>query len=458
MEICHVAAEYAPLIKIGGLADVVFGLSRQLSKLGHTVEVILPFYDLIPKETIKDLSILDQEFYQHRLWRGRVENVHIILIEPLHNDFYKRNVVYGESDDLLRFGSFSLIAYHYLLKKKNNSIVHLHDWHTALIALLNHKKEFPTLYTIHNLAYMGQSDDMLFKTLNISLDLAQSIKIGDHYNLMQAGILYADYITTVSQSYAHEITYTEMGGVLQKSLYKHKEKLAGIINGIDQDFWNPTTDSLLPYHFSEEQLNNKKKIKNYVFERFHLHPSKNFLACSITRLVPQKGPLLILEAIKEVIRRGGSYILVGSASDPTTESQFKELKEALSETQAFHIELVYNEALTHLIFAAADLFVMPSLFEPCGLTQLIALRYGTLPLVRETGGLKDTIIDNKNGFSFKEADEQNVREGIDRALSLWEREPTTWHKMVKEAMQEDHSWERSTQSYLSLYESCLQRI
>lgn len=451
MNICHVAAEYAPLIKIGGLADVTFGLSHQLAKLGHKVEIILPNYTLLNKTPLQGLHILKQEFHKHRLWQGTIGTITITLIEPLENDYFTRNNVYGEKDDVVRFGSFSLIAHLYLLEKSTPPIVHLHDWHTALLALLNNQANYPTLYTIHNLSYMGECDENVFKTLNIPLESTLSIKAGENYNLMKAGILYADHVTTVSTSYAYEIMYTELGGVLQETLYNHREKITGIINGIDQEFWNPATDPLLPYNFSLQEMKNKTRIKRYVEKRFHLDTKKDFLACSITRLVPQKGPALILEAIQEVLKLGGTYIVLGSSFDPLIEAQFLEIKKNFAGTHSFHLELTYDETLAHLIFAASDLFVMPSLFEPCGLTQLIALRYGTPPLVRETGGLKDTVFENKNGFTFSEISGEAIRASVRRAFLLAQENPLHWNRLIKEGMEEDHSWQKSAESYLALY-------
>lgn len=453
MDICHVAAEYAPLIKVGGLADVTFGLSRQLLDFGHKVEVILPYYATLNHSIIKDLHIQYANFYYHRLWQGTVEGVLITLIEPLNHDYFKRKHVYGEKDDVIRFATFSLIAHYYLKEKSLPPLVHLHDWHTALVAFLN-QNHYATIYTIHNLAYMGQSDASLWKELKIPIENVVSLQVEDHYNLMKAGILYADHVTAVSPTYAQEIVYTTMGGILQNLLYEQKEKITGILNGIDKDFWNPENDPFLPYHFTVDNRENKKRLKDYVKKRFHLDAKNNFMACSIARLVPQKGPELIIEAIKEVLAQGGIFIVIGSSADPEIEKQLLDIKTTSQNKKSLHIEFIYDEELSHIIFGASDLFVMPSLYEPCGLTQLIALRYGTLPLVRETGGLKDTIFHGKNGFTFKEMDPQELKDTLRLAFTVWQN-PTKWQEMVQKGMKEDHSWEKSAREYLILYEKLL---
>jgi len=452
MHISHVAAECAPLIKVGGLADVVFGLSRQLVTKGHTVEVILPYYKTIDKTALSELTLLSEDFHNARIWQAKMYGICITLIDPLHHDYYKRDNVYGYKDDLLRFGTFSLISHQYLLKKESLDVVHLHDWHTALIAFLNNHAYYPTLYTIHNLSYMGECRKRFFSTLRIDQTRIESIKQDGCYNIMKAGLLYADQITSVSKSYVEEIIYTTMGESLQPTLLARKEKIIGIVNGIDKDFWDPAKDPYLPYNFSLTELNNKKRLKEYVKKQFRIESEKDFLACSITRLVPQKGPELIIEAIKEVVELGGSYILLGSAQDPAIEAQFIKLKKEIKNSHALHLELVYDEKLSHLVYGASDLFVMPSIFEPCGLTQLIALQYGNIPLVRETGGLKDTVFEGINGFTFEAPKGPEIRKAVKRAFALWESNPTAWAQLIQTAMQEDHSWQKSTDKYLSLYE------
>jgi len=439
MHIIHIASECAPFVKIGGLADVTYGLSRALANQeGISVEIILPYYKTIDTSSLASLTKDPLSTTDCTYWKSSFDNITLTLVEPLTNNFFQRDEIYGFEDDAQRFIYFCQKAFNYVKSQQKDAILHLHDWHTALVALLNQRadKPYPTLYTIHNLAYQGPCSQATLQSAGFTPQELSLLKEQDHYLLMKAGIEYCDRITTVSKTYAQEIITSEKGGNLQPLLFAHQDKIDGIVNGIDTEYWNRQTDPYLPKGFDKHAM--QKKLG--------LEVSDVPLVCSVTRLVEQKGPLLILEAIKETLRLGGQYVLLAAVADPQITQRFLELKD---EPNLF-MQLTYSEELSHLAFAASDLLVMPSLFEPCGLTQLIAMRYGCLPLVHATGGLKETVAAGKNGFSFETPTKEALRACLHQAFAAY-RDPQKWQGMLAEAVSEDHSWKKSVKKYLTLY-------
>jgi starch synthase len=464
MEIVHVAAELAPLAKMGGLGDVLHGLCRSLIEKGHQVTIFLPKYDTLDLNWVKNLEVLEpHQMVQfdglkctNTLWRGTVDNIPVVFFES-HDprEFFDRGQVYGCPDDVDRFNYFCLSAVEYL-RKTECDIVHLHDWHAASIAGLL-KEIYPeysakVILTLHNLAYQGHCSVEELERMGWK---SEFLRADGHYNLLKGGIHFADRITTVSPTYAQEILYTQFSGELQPILLSSQHKLSGILNGIDYTFWNPKTDKFLPYHYSVHGLGYKGLIKEELKKRLSLAEENCPLVCCVTRLVHQKGPELIKAAILRTLEWGGQFVLLGSASDEKTHTQFYNLKRKLAGSAHVHLELTFSEELSHLVFAASDLFLIPSLFEPCGLTQQIAMRYGTIPLARACGGLVDTVVDEKNGFLFGPPTAEAVCTGLDRALETWYHKPNTWNHLIETAMATDFSWEKPAEKYLSLYRSLL---
>ncbi|MCX6990234.1 MAG: glycosyltransferase [Chlamydiae bacterium] len=285
-------------------------------------------------------------------------------------------------------------------------------------------------------------------------------------NLLKGGIEDATYITTVSPNYSQEILTQEFGHGLENDLQRHKEKITGILNGIDPNFWNPETDPHLLQRYSSLSMNevfeakeiNKKQLCTHLGIEYSTAP---LIGC-ITRLVPQKGPELIIHAIRRTIKQHGLFVLLGSEYSPETKALFLDLKKELADTKRFGLLLDRDEPLAHLIFAASDLLTVPSIFEPCGLTQMIALRYGTIPIVRNTGGLADTVFDvdfsklpfeKRNGFVFEEPTKKAMEAVIDRAISERTNDPIKWKNIVQNALLYDFSWKRSIGKYIELYSS-----
>ncbi len=447
MKIVHIASEFAPLAKVGGLSDVLLGLARATVERGHDVTVILPKYRCI------DIPCTQLADYppSHTLWRARYENVPLILVETAQN-FFNRDNIYGEPDDIERFAYFSKLVAAYLHTQPPPDVIHVHDWHTALIPLLYQKTA--SILTIHNLAYAGACGlPMLEK---IGLKPSPALQCADYYSLLQGGLTSVDQITTVSPTYAREILTPEYGGPFCHYLNKNKQKLSGILNGIDYTYWNPESDPLLPLHFNLQTIKQKGRVKELIKKNLQLNPENRILVSVIARLVSQKGPKLIEAALRKTIAEGGQFILLGALSDAETERHFLQLKEEYRHNRNVHIELTYNEELAHLTFAASDLLIVPSLFEPCGLTQMIAMRYGTVPLVRKTGGLADTVFEGRNGFSFGAATVEALHEALDRSFACWKWEPKRWQTLVRNGMSEDLSWQKPSEAYERLYASLSQ--
>lgn len=460
MDIIHIGAELAPVAKVGGLADVLHGLSRAFLQKKHTVTVILPKYNTLQLNLVDHLEVLaptqlvkiQNHEYVNTLWRGVVDSIPVVLIES-HDPcgFFDRKMIYGCPDDCSRFAYFCISALEYIKTLKPN-IVHAHDWHTALIPVLI-KENFPeisarTIFSIHNLAYQGICSQMELEHFGFKFP---KLKSEGCYNLLKGGIIYADHITTVSPNYAREILSEEIGGSLQPVLKKYQKKITGVLNGIDYDYWNPEKDPLLPFHYSFCSLENKKKVKTALKKRVSLADENTLLVGAITRLVPQKGPELIKAALLRTLENGGQFILLGSALDDETYARFYNLKRKLAGSQHVHLELTYNEELSHLVYGGSDLFLVPSLFEPCGLTQQIAMHYGTVPLVRETGGLVDTVFEEKNGFLFGPPTAEAISETVDRAFEVWHEKPKLWQTLIENGMKENFSWVKPAEEYLKIY-------
>jgi starch synthase len=493
MDIIHIASEMAPFAKVGGLGDVIHGLSKELSRLGHQVQVILPKYDCIESESLSDLKIMRSDLctteggsrYSNTIWSAKTDGLDLILIEPHHPSYYfNRGRIYGSQDDTDRFAYFSKAALDYLLAAHRQcDSLHLHDWPTALIAPLYREIYYPAglrakrvVLTLHNLEHQGRSSPKILDQVGLptkklfTADQMQDPNYPELINFLKGAIVAADAVTTVSPNYEKEIKTPEGGFGLHTLLIKYQHKLKGILNGIDPDYWDPEKDRHLIAHYPshppfdekkwESLLRGKKTNRAHLSKQLGIRVTKTPLVVSVARLVFQKAPQLIKQGIIRTLERGGQFILLGSEPDPEIGAEFLEMKRELLTNHNVAICFDKNETLAHLIFAAADLFFIPSLFEPCGLTQLIALRYGTVPIARMTGGLVDTVFDIEtspqrerlgNGFTFEFPDIQGVNWVIDRALLCWEKNPKRWQTLMQHGMQMDFSWRHSAQEYLNIY-------
>lgn len=490
MHIIHIASELAPLAKVGGLADVLLGLCRELSWKGHDVDIIIPKYDCINSDEIRDMSIVQNnlmsyyagEWYSNTIWTGWVENLRVYFIDPHHpRHFFSRGCFYGCQDDIERYLYFARAAIEFLFKQSiRPKIIHLHDWQTGIIPVLYadiYKEkgfgEVRFVSTVHNMEYQGKCavadlDRIGLKGENyLTEDKLQDPLNPELVNLLKAGIVYSDFVTTVSPTYAEEVKTPEFGCGLDRVIVKHQNKFMGILNGLDYSYWNPEIDRHLPIHYSSREIPANKKdrntldkkayIKRVLREKLSLTEDYSPVVGNVTRLVPQKGIELLKGAISHTLSKGGQFIMLGSPSTEVISEEFQALKNHYSGNPHVSLMLQHQEELAHLIFAASDIFLVPSIFEPCGLTQMIALKYGAIPIVRRTGGLADTVFDvdtsgkEGNGYTFDPPEMTAFASTMDRAFECWFKDPDRWRTMMINGMNIDYSWNKASNQYLEVY-------
>ena len=474
-KILFVTSEAHPLIKTGGLADVCGSLPKALSELSQDIKLILPRYQALKiTEDIRFLCSVRVDNRNVNILETRLPDsqVTVLLVDyPTYFNFPGNPYVdeLGEPwlNNAERFGLFCKIAVEVAMDRAHLNwqpdIVHCNDWQSGLVpALLSLEYEPPkTVFTIHNMAYQGLFPKTAVYDLNIPGRLwhIAGLEFYDMLSFIKGGLVYADFITTVSPSYALEIQTTEFGYGLEGLLATRNASLGGIINGIDTEYWNPETDTYIAETYSAATLNKKRLNKADVQLKFGLPVNDKVpLFSLIGRLVEQKGIDLLVECLPEMMAMNLQFVLLGSG-DKVFEKQLQDLADLYPEKMA--IRLGYDEALAHVIEAGADVFLMPSKFEPCGLNQMYSQRYGTIPIVRKTGGLADTVTDtlpetlvigSASGLVFNEASAGALLEAIKRALILYSV-PNIWKKMQVNAMSQDFSWQRSAEQYLALYEN-----
>jgi starch synthase len=479
MDILHVAMELCPVAKVGGLGDVVLGLSLELKRQKHRPKILIPKYNQLKVSQIKNLKLYKKvkclfknKAYQNSIYSGKVLGLDVYFIEDhTPRKFFSRDHIYNYKDDALRFNYFCQVALNFIQSEnKPLDVLHLHDWHTCLLAH-TFKKYFPntkTVLTVHNFAYQGLCTQNDFDSVGI-LDIPKAFydqQFKNKFNLLKGGLLLCDQITTVSPNFAKEALHKVVNGRgLEKTIRKIKDKYRGILNGIDYSVWDTTKDPFIakkikPINkttfkgWSECKIKNKIDLQKYV--NLNKNPSKPIVAC-VTRLVPQKGPSLIQHAIQYTLKKGGQFILLGSQPNKALLSTFQTLKQQTKSSRDCYIQFEHNERLAHKIFAGADFFIIPSLFEPCGITQMIALHFGTLPIVRKTGGLADTVIDykstsrKKNGFVFVPFTKHAIRQAIDHAFNVYNQRPDLRKKLILNALHQKYDWKGSCKEYLKVY-------
>jgi starch synthase len=486
MYIVQVGSECAPVIKAGGLGDVIYGLSRELESQGHTVELILPKYDCMRYDHVWGMHDAYKNLWVP--WNG--DRIHCsvdcgwvhgrlcFFIEP-HSpeNFFNRGHYYGALDDPMRFAFFSKAALEFLLQSnKRPDILHCHDWQTGLVPVMLYEMyqyygmdTQRVCYTIHNFKHQGMcgSDVLRATGLNREDYYYDPSRLQDNYHLgaincMKGGIVYSNFVNTVSPHHAWEARFSDVGCGLQQTLEIHQAKFGGILNGIDYEFWSPEADRYIPYAYSAETFSDKKLNKKALREQLSLEDSDQPIVSFIGRLDGQKGVHLVHHAMYYALERGAQFILLGSATEPAIHAWFLHEKNFLKNNPNCHLELSFNEELSHLIYAGADLIVVPSNYEPCGLTQMIGLRYGTIPVVRGVGGLLNTVFDwdydetrkpeARNGFVFFETDQVAVESALGRALDLWQYSPGLFEKLAIQGINCDYSWTKSGEQYIGVYE------
>ena len=477
MHIIHVAAEFAPLAKTGGLGDAVFGLAEEQLRKGHRVTVIIPCYGCLDTSPytlhIKELWVKEHRtLWSNRLWHRSLQGLSILLVDTSHSHAcFKGTRIYRGPSDVRRFLFFSKIVYEFLQTHRPPcDILHIHDWHTALIPYLlaQNPLQCKTIFTIHNMKYQGRCHPRDLRRIGLSdREIQKNYRLCDTYNpkrinLLRAGLEYADHITTVSCRYAEEIASPQLGCGLDRVLHKHRKKFTGITNGIDYTYWSPAQDTALVAKFAPdpqkiaELVAAKQRNKEALCQELNLILADKPLVVVISRLVSQKGPQLIIEGLRYTEKAGGLFVILGAVGEPQLERPFSQLQEHYRDHPQVSIQLQFNEALSRRLFASADCILVPSLFEPCGLTQMIALRYGTLPIVRKTGGLADTIIDPEEdpthctGIVFEKPQKLFIHQALQRAFDAY-TQPQLWQTWLQNGLQQDFSWTIAERSYAKLY-------
>ncbi|KAM5587748.1 putative starch synthase 4, chloroplastic/amyloplastic [Rosa sericea] len=491
LHVVHIAAEMAPVAKVGGLGDVVAGLSKALQKKGHLVEIILPKYDCMEYDRVRDLraldvaveSYFDGRLFKNKIWVGTVEGLPVYFIEPLHPDkLFWRGQFYGERDDFKRFSFFSRAALELLLQAgKKPDIIHCHDWQTAFVAPLYWDLYAPKglnsariCFTCHNFEYQGTApaSDLASCGLDVGQlnrpDRMQDNSAHDRINPVKGAVVFSNIVTTVSPTYAQEVRSAEGGRGLHSTLNFHSKKFVGILNGIDADAWNPATDAYLKVQYTANDLGGKAENKEAIRKSLGLSYAdvRRPLVGCITRLVPQKGVHLIRHAIYRTLELGGQFVLLGSSPVHHIQKEFEAIANHFQSHDHIRLILKYDETLSHSIYAASDMFIVPSIFEPCGLTQMIAMRYGSIPIARKTGGLNDSVFDVdddtvplqfRNGYSFLSPDEQGLNGALERAFNHYLSKPESWRQLVQKDMNIDFSWDTSASQYEELYSKSVAR-
>jgi starch synthase len=483
MYIVMVSPECAPVAKVGGLGDVVEGLSNELQVRGNSVEIILPKYDCMRydhiwglQKTYGDLWVPYHDQHVHcDVYFGFVHGLKCFFIEPhSHKNFFNRGIFYGHHDDPERFAFFCRAALEFMLKtNKHPDIIHCHDWQTGLVPVLlfdiykhlgmTHPR---VCYTLHNVMHQCVTGDIVLRQVGLNPAFYRNRdRLQDDYNhgainLMKGGIVYSNFVTTVSPRYSEEIKYSDQGCGLQHTLWVHSMKFGGVLNGIDYKVWNPEIDPLIACRYGIDSIEDKYKNKEALRNRLLLRQEFRPIVAVVSRLDRQKGVDLMRHAIFHCLANGCQFVLLGSSPDHGIGQEFWGLKRQLNDNQDCHLEISYDEELAHLIYAGADMILVPSAFEPCGLTQMIAMKYGTVPVVRNTGGLADTVFDadyapkpyhESNGYVFNDFDRQGLESALRRAIGLWYLHPKYFRELMVNGMRYDFSWNHPGRHYLNIY-------
>ncbi len=477
MRVVFVAPEMVPFAKTGGLADIAGTLPKEIQALGQEVICFLPKYKKVDSNRWPMKKVIDriQVPVGTEMEAGHVfcfddpSGVKVFFVD--HPEYFGRDELYGTPlgdypDNDRRFVFFQRAALESLKKLGiQPDVIHCHDWQTGLIPLYLKKlysgdsvfAKTKTVFTIHNLSYQGNfpPDSLPVTGLTWEEFRLERLEFYGKVSFLKAALVYSDELTTVSPRYAEEIQTKEFGCGMEGVLRARRDDLAGIVNGIDPEEWNPESDRDLAAHFSAKKTEGKEACKAALQKENQLKVDPKIpLLGMITRLADQKGLDILAPAVETIMKKGLQFVLLGTGEE-RYHQMFRELGKKYSSQLGVHI--LFDAKLAKRIYAGSDIFLMPSQFEPCGLGQMISLRFGTIPLVRETGGLADTIQDfnpktgEGNGFVFKEYKTQAFLEALDRAVKVY-GDPKLWSKLVKNGMKCDFSWRSSAKHYLELYE------
>lgn len=473
MKILYVSPEITPFAKTGGLADVAQALPEAIKEQGHDIRTVMPKYLSIAEQNLGMEPVGPIVVQMHNGLQGAMllqaqnGSVPTYLIE--NDAYFNREGFYGQGNgdypnNLERFVFFCKAALECCKSVDfRPDVIHCNDWQTAVLpAILKSTygayrrdpffQPLPKLvYTIHNISYQGRFPQDQWPILSLPRSYYNhDFEFYEQINLTKGAIHLSDAVTTVSETYAQEIQTTDFGFGLQGVLQDHKDNLYGILNGVDYRMWRPDADPhTYGIQYSADDLSGKRLIKSRLRAEYQLPDADNIpLIGMTTRLVEQKGIDLITECAEQILKLDTQMIVLGSG-DPSYHNFFEWLRRSYPDQVGIYIG--YNNELAHRIEAGADIFLMPSLFEPCGLNQIYSLKYGTLPIVRLTGGLADTIQDGVNGFTFFDFNAHFFFDTVNRAIDVYRNNPERWTEMMITAMAQDFSWNRSAAKYLDVY-------
>ena len=475
MRIVFVASEGVPYSKTGGLADVVGALPKALAGLGFDVEVLLPRYRMtkpgraIPSMQSVTLPLASGYRYASIQEGGEAHGVHAYLVDL--PSYFNREGLYQEKgqdypDNAERFAAFSLAALEFVKRAATPpDILHCHDWQTALVPIYLRNlyaedgflSRTSVVFTVHNLGYQGLFPPHILPhiSLHAGLFTIDALEYYGKVNFLKGGIVFSDFVTTVSRKYAEEIQTPEYGCGLEGVLKSHADRLQGILNGVDYDAWDPATDKLLAANYTPENLEGKKACKKALLEKMGVQAlvlSRPVIGI-VSRFAAQKGFDLIADIAERLAELDLTIVALGTG-EPVYEELFRTM--AAKYPGKFLVKVAYDNTLAHQIEAGADMFLMPSRYEPCGLNQIYSMKYGTVPIVRATGGLDDTIepYDGKTGtgFKFSEYSAPALFKVIHQALEAF-RQPKAWQRLMLTGMRKDFSWTSSAKQYAKIYQT-----
>lgn len=473
MRILYVTSEASPYCASGGLGDVMGALPKYVASASEDldVEVILPLYDTMKVEYKEKLELVADISFKLS-WRTTGASIYVLQSDNVkyyfveNHYYFDRGRLYSEYDDAERFAFFSMAVVEFMIQTGNiPDILHANDWQSALTVIYlkteySHVKALngiKTVYTIHNIEYQGKFDPyILGDVFSIGMQYYGVVEFNGCINLMKGALVTADYITTVSETYAKELQYDFYGFGLQNVIRSLSHKVSGVINGIDYDYFSPDKGGDIDYPYTKRGVKNgKAKNKKAICSELGLSTDENLpLVTMITRLASQKGIDLVLHIAEEMLSRPMQFVLLGTG-ESEYEAAFKALEEKYPNFKAL---IKFDRVISKRLYASADIFLMPSKFEPCGLAQMICCSYGTIPVVRSTGGLGDSIIpygtEGSNGFRFDNYNAHDLLYAVDSALSVYNN-PEEWSALRKRALNSNFTWNKSANKYLQIYNNIL---
>ena len=480
LKILMVSAEVEPFAKTGGLADVAGSLPKALKAMGHDVRIVMPRYQCISAKMsyLTDFSVDMLGHEETAIVRegslnfdedGTPYSIPVYFVDSYH--YFDRPNIYCYGDDADRFCFFDKAVLKMLPKIGfRPDVIHCNDWQTGPIPLYLRDlynedvfyNQIGTLYTIHNLQYQGNFGRGVLPVMGLGDEYFSSDKLEFYgqVNFMKSGILYSEVVNTVSKTYVEEIK-TEEYGERMEGLLKTKKDLYGIVNGIDVKLYDPATDDRIYKKYDLNTFHNKSVNKRELQLELGLPTTNSPIISMVTRICDQKGFELLEQILPDLLSTDIQFVVLG-LGDPHYEDLFKEY--AKHYPNKFSANIEFNDTLAHKIYAGSDMFLMPSKFEPCGLGQLIAFRYGTVPIVRQTGGLADTVEDFKvedevgTGFSFKQYNARTLMKTLVRAVSVYKNMPDVWENIAKRGMEQDFSWKNVSSNYINLYKKVIDKV